>query len=80
MDEPTTPLSSRETDRLSSSSANLRDEGLAIVSSATAWPRSDLSDQVSVLRDGTYVGHTGTRRPVGRALVQMMVGRDLSGF
>ena len=41
----------------------------------------ELSDRVSVLRDGTYVG-TLDRRRASRAdaLVKMMVGRDLSSF
>ena len=40
----------------------------------------DLSDQVSVLRDGTYVGTLERDDLSAEALVQMMVGRDLSGF
>lgn len=81
MDEPTTPLSSRETDRLFELIRNLRDEGLAIVYISHRMAEIyDLSDQVSVLRDGTYVGTLERDDLSAEALVQMMVGRDLSGF
>ena len=56
MDEPTTPLSSRETDRLSSSSATCATRAWRSFISHRMAEIYDLSDQVSVLRDGTYVG------------------------
>ena len=41
----------------------------------------ELSDRVSVLRDGTYVGHARRATEISaEALVKMMVGRDLSTF
>lgn len=81
MDEPTTPLSSRETDRLFELIRTLRDEGLAIVYISHRMAEIyELSDRVSVLRDGTYVGTLDRAELSAEALVQMMVGRDLSGF
>ena len=57
MDEPTTTLSSRETDRLFALMRQLRDEGLAIIYISHRMAEVyELSDRVSVLRDGTYVG------------------------
>ena len=81
MDEPTTPLSSRETDRLFELIRKLRSEGLAIVYISHRMAEIyELSDRVSVLRDGTYVGTLDRDALSADALVQMMVGRDVSGF
>jgi ribose transport system ATP-binding protein len=81
MDEPTTPLSTHETDRLFALIKRLRDEGLAILYISHRMDEIDeLADEVTVLRDGSYVG-TLTRAELSRdKLVKMMVGRDLSGF
>jgi ribose transport system ATP-binding protein len=40
----------------------------------------ELSDRVSVLRDGSYVGTLDRDGLSAEALVKMMVGRDISGF
>ncbi|MFN3987430.1 MAG: sugar ABC transporter ATP-binding protein [Rhodocyclaceae bacterium] len=81
MDEPTTPLSSRETDRLFALIRQLRDEGLAIVYVSHRMAEIyELSDRVSVLRDGGYVGTLARAELSSERLVQMMVGRDVSGF
>lgn len=81
MDEPTTPLSSRETDRLFQLIGQLRAEGLAIIYISHRMAEIyELSDRVSVLRDGTYVGTLARDALSADALVKMMVGRDLSGF
>ena len=81
MDEPTTALSSRETERLFAIIRRLRAEGLAIIYISHRMAEVyELADRVSVLRDGGYVG---TLRPgeIGpEAIVKMMVGRDLSSF
>ena len=81
MDEPTTPLSSHETDRLFALIRQLRAEGLAIIYISHRMAEIDeLADRVTVLRDGCYVG-TITREQLSRdVLVKMMVGRDLSSF
>jgi ribose transport system ATP-binding protein len=81
MDEPTTPLSTHETDRLFALIKRLRSEGMAILYISHRMDEIDeLADEVTVLRDGSYVG-TLTREQLSRdALVKMMVGRDLSGF
>jgi ribose transport system ATP-binding protein len=81
MDEPTTPLSTHETDRLFVLIKRLRAEGMAILYISHRMDEIDeLADEVTVLRDGTYVG-TLTRAELSRdKLVKMMVGRDLSGF
>jgi len=70
MDEPTAALSSRETHRLFELILRLRDEGMAEV--------YELSDRVSVLRDGQYVGSLTRDKLNASELVRMMVGRPLS--
>ncbi|WP_075217192.1 sugar ABC transporter ATP-binding protein [Mongoliimonas terrestris] len=81
MDEPTTALSSRETDRLFDLIRQLRREGLAIIYISHRMAEVyELSDRCSVLRDGSYVGTLARSDLSAEALVKMMVGRDLSKF
>lgn len=81
MDEPTTPLSSRETERLFALIRQLRDDGLTIIYISHRMSEIyELSDRVSVLRDGSYVGTLAGNALAAETLVQMMVGRDLSDF
>ena len=81
LDEPTTPLSSRETDRLFALIRQLRAEGIAIIYISHRMAEIyELSDRVSVLRDGGYVGTLEKGEINADALVKMMVGRDLSSF
>ncbi|WP_213304114.1 sugar ABC transporter ATP-binding protein [Paraburkholderia sacchari] len=81
MDEPTTPLSSRETERLFKLIRQLREEGLAIIYISHRMAEIyELSDRVSVLRDGSYVGTLMRDELNAESLVSMMVGRDISGF
>lgn len=81
MDEPTTTLSERETERLFALIRQLKGEGLAIVYISHRMKEVyDLSDRVSVLRDGAYVGTLERDAISPAAVVRMMVGRDLSSF
>ncbi len=79
MDEPTAALSSRETHRLFELILRLRDEGMAIIYISHRMAEVyELSDRVSVLRDGQYVGSLTRDRLNASELVRMMVGRPLS--
>ena len=81
MDEPTTALSSRESDKLFAIVRQLRSDGLAIIYISHRMAEVyDLSDRVSVLRDGTYVGTILRNEMTPEVVVRMMVGRDLSSF
>jgi ribose transport system ATP-binding protein len=81
MDEPTTSLSSRETEALFALVRQLRTEGLAIIYISHRMAEIyELADRVSVLRDGSYVGTLVREEISAERLVQMMVGRDLSSF
>jgi ribose transport system ATP-binding protein len=79
MDEPTAALSSRETHRLFELILRLRDEGMAIIYISHRMAEVyELSDRVSVLRDGQYVGSLTRDKLNASELVKMMVGRPLS--
>jgi len=81
LDEPTTALSSRETERLFALVRQLRADGIAMVYISHRMAEIyELSDRVSVLRDGGYVGTLNRDELSAEALVKMMVGRDLSSF
>jgi ribose transport system ATP-binding protein len=81
MDEPTTTLSSRETEKLFALVRRLRADGMAIIYISHRMAEVyELADRVSVLRDGTYVGTLTREETTPERLVMMMVGRELSGF
>ena len=81
LDEPTTALSSRETDRLFALVRQLRSDGIALIYISHRMAEVyELADRVSVLRDGGYVGTLTRDELSAEALVKMMVGRDLSSF
>jgi len=81
MDEPTTSLSSRETEALFALVQQLRAEGLAIIYISHRMAEIyELADRVTVLRDGSYVGTLDRTELSADRLVRMMVGRDLSSF
>lgn len=79
MDEPTAALSTSETHRLFELILRLRDEGMAIIYISHRMAEVyELSDRVSVLRDGQYVGSLMRANLNANELVRMMVGRPLS--
>jgi len=79
MDVPTAALSSRETHRLFELILRLRDEGMAIIYISHRMAEVyELSDRVSVLRDGQYVGSLTRDKLNASELVRMLVGRPLS--
>jgi ribose transport system ATP-binding protein len=81
MDEPTTALSSRETQRLFQVILRLKAEGLAIIYISHRMAEVyELAERVSVLRDGGYVGTLSRNEIKPESIVRMMVGRDLSSF
>jgi len=78
MDEPTTALSSRETERLFALVRQLRKEGLAIVYISHRMAEVyELADRCTVLRDGRYIGTLSRDEITSERLVNMMVGRDV---
>lgn len=79
MDEPTAALSGVEVERLFSVARSLRDEGRGIVFISHRFDEVfALSDTITVMRDGAYVGTTEAAETTNDQLVKMMVGREVS--
>ena len=78
LDEPTSTLPDPEVRRLFEVLRDLRDRGLAIIYISHRLEEIfELTDRISVLRDGKEAGH-GATADVDRAqLIRWMVGRDL---
>jgi ribose transport system ATP-binding protein len=81
MDEPTSSLTQKETDRLYEVIDDLRSAGVSIIyiSHRLAEVRR-CADRVTVLRDGKNAGELARSEINHDAIVRLMVGRDLKGF
>lgn len=81
MDEPTSSLSSRETEYLFEVVKDLRSKGVSIIYiSHRLGEVKELADRVCVLRDGENAGDLTKEEISHDNLVRLMVGRDLSQF
>jgi len=78
LDEPTTSLTSRESERLFTLLAALKNQGIAMIYISHALGDiQQLCDQVVVLRDGSVVGGGPIEQFDTSRLVSLMVGRDI---
>jgi ribose transport system ATP-binding protein len=78
MDEPTTALSDRETERLFGVVKQLRSEGMAIIYISHRMAEIyELSDRLSVFRDGEFVGELTRPEFSADRIIEMMVGRKI---
>ncbi len=78
MDEPTAALSGTEVDRLFNVVRGLRDNGAAIMFISHRFDEVfELTDRVTVMRDGRYVATHNTADVTIEDLVLEMVGRDI---
>ncbi|MCW2308522.1 sugar ABC transporter ATP-binding protein [Rhodobium gokarnense] len=81
MDEPTSSLSEKEIDELFQVVRDLRDSGLAIVFiSHKLNELFEISDRITVLRDGRNVGTRLTAEASSDEIISLMVGRSLSNL
>ncbi len=82
MDEPTASLGDREVERLFNVMRGLRERGVTIIFISHKLSEvMEISDRVTVLRDGHTIGTVQADSTPPEQLVEMMVGRDLShGF
>lgn len=79
LDEPTTSLTDNEAGRLFTVLEGLRDSGIAIVYVSHRMDEVfELSDRITVMRDGSYVDTLTTETTDRPALIQKMIGRDLA--
>jgi len=78
MDEPTASLTVKETETLMGIIRQLKSEGAAIVFiSHHLEELFEISDVISVLRDGEYIGTYPTEEMTMSRIVSLMVGREL---
>ncbi|APZ96866.1 sugar ABC transporter ATP-binding protein [Fuerstiella marisgermanici] len=81
MDEPTSSLSAGESERLFEVIRDLRSSGVSILYISHRLAEvQDLSDRVTVLRDGENAGDLSRDEVSHDKMVQLMVGRDVSRF
>lgn len=78
-DEPTASLTPEETQHLFHLMRTLRDSGAGIIFISHALEEAlEMADRITVLRDGRRVDTVATRDVTRDALIQMMVGRDVT--
>lgn len=81
MDEPTSSLSSAESERLFAIVDELKRGGIAVIYISHRMEEiRRLSDRVSVLRDGQWVGDLDARASSHEQIASMMVGREFRGW
>ena len=81
MDEPTSAITEKEVAHLFGMINNLRDKGVAIVYITHKMDEVfQISDEVTVLRDGMFVGTKLASKMTKLDLISMMVGRELTNF
>jgi ribose transport system ATP-binding protein len=79
MDEPTSSLTSGESEHLFKIIAQLKSEGIAIIYISHRMEEVlALSDRITVMRDGKYIGDLNREDATRDKIVSMMVGRALT--
>jgi ribose transport system ATP-binding protein len=79
MDEPTAALNNAETAELFSIIRQLKAEGVGIVYISHKMDElKEISDRVTIMRDGEYVGTVPTASTTVDTIISMMVGRSLT--
>jgi ribose transport system ATP-binding protein/inositol transport system ATP-binding protein len=81
LDEPTSSLSENEVEALFGIVRKLKKQGLGIVYISHKMSEIfDLTDAVTVMRDGNFIGTVETSQSNEDELVRMMVGRDVGNY
>jgi len=79
MDEPTSSLTENEVGHLFEIIRRLRDSGVAIIYISHKMEEIlQISDEVSIMRDGRHVGTYSAKELTTDQIIKYMVGRDLS--
>ena len=79
LDEPTAVLTPQETEKLFAVMRNMRDDGKSIIIITHKLNEVlAISDRVTVLRKGEYIGDMDTAKADARSLTDMMVGRTVT--
>jgi ribose transport system ATP-binding protein len=81
LDEPTSSLTSSETDRLLATVLDLRGQGVSVIYISHRLPEiGRIADRVVVLRDGKNAGELEHKQISHENMVRLMIGRDLRNF
>lgn len=79
MDEPSAPLTNNEIERLFLIINSLKEQGITIIYISHRMEEIfEISDRVSVLRDGQYITTVNTADTNRQELIKYMVGRELT--
>lgn len=79
MDEPTSAISDREVDQLFKIIRDLTKNNVAIIYISHKMDEIfKIADQITILRDGTYIDTFDTKDLTNDSLVSLMVGRELT--
>ena len=80
-DEPTSSLSEREADMLFSIIGMLKEKGISIIYISHRMSEIfRISDTITVLKDGQFVGSLPTAQTTAGEIISMMVGREMTQF
>ncbi len=80
LDEPTAALTQTEVEELFKIMNEMRDKGIGMIYISHRMDEINrISDRVTVMRDGTYVGTVNTADVTKEDIVKMMVGRVIMG-
>jgi methyl-galactoside transport system ATP-binding protein/inositol transport system ATP-binding protein len=78
MDEPTSALTNKEIDQLFAIMRRLKESGKSIIYISHKLEEIfEISDSITVYRDGQYIGSKATKDITTPELIKMMVGRDV---
>jgi ribose transport system ATP-binding protein len=81
MDEPTAALSDREVQKLFDIIKGLRDEGVSIIYISHRLEEAfELSDRITVLRDGKKIGTKFSSETNEEQIIEMMVGKVVKDY
>lgn len=81
MDEPTSSLTDKEVDFLFKTIQNLKAKGVGMVYISHRMNELfKITDRITVMRDGEYIGTVVTKETTNDQLISMMVGRELTSF
>ncbi|MBU1020427.1 MAG: ATP-binding cassette domain-containing protein [Firmicutes bacterium] len=78
LDEPTSSLTENEVNKLFEIMRTLRDQGISTIYISHKMEEIfEISDEVTILRDGKYIGTKFTKDLTMDSIINMMVGRNL---
>jgi methyl-galactoside transport system ATP-binding protein len=78
LDEPTSSLTENEVKKLFEIMRTLKKQGMGLIYISHKMEEIfDISDEVTILRDGHYIGTKDTKDLTMDTIINMMVGRDL---